>query len=156
MSGLEKLSPYAMPLMIAGMVMSYDDQKKQGRELAEQGAIQKALNEVAAGQAIAIGQMDAAEERRSADIIGSRAVAVAAAGGAGGDINNLIADIKGEGSYRASIAMYEAESQSERLKHEGFQAERMGRKQKKEMGRRAFGTVLQGAGSVLSLSTKST
>ena len=154
MSGLEKLSPYAMPLMIAGTVMSYSDQKAQGRELATQGAVQKALNEVAAGQAKAIGQMGAREETRKAEIMASRAVAVAAAGGASEDINHLIADIKGEGAYRASLAMYEAETEAENLRYQGLMAEQTGRKQEKAAGRRAFGTLIQGAGSALSLSTK--
>ena len=149
------MAQLAVPLMVGGTLMSYDDQKKQGRELAEQGAVQRALNEVAAGQAKAIGQMGAREETRKAEIMASRAVAVAAAGGASEDINHLIADIKGEGAYRASLAMYEAETEAESLRYQGLMAEQTGRKQKKAMGRRAFGTVLSGAGSVLSYSTKS-
>lgn len=144
----------AVPLMIAGTLQSYSAQKAEGRELAEQGVIQKALNEVAAGQVKATGQRAALEETRKAEIMASRAVAVAAAGGSGQDINNLIADIKGEGAYRASLAMYEAETESENLKYQGLMAEQQGLKEKKAAGRRAFGTALSGASSALSLSTK--
>ena len=144
----------ATPLIIGGTLLSYDAQKKEGTELAQQGAIQKSLNEVAAGQSIAMGQRAAEEETRQAEIIASRAVAVAAAGGASADIGNLIADIKGEGAYRASLAMYEAETQSEQLKYQGLMAEQTGRKQKKASGRRAFGSLVTGLGSAYSMSTK--
>ena len=68
--------------------------------------------EVAAGQSRAAAQRDAAEQRRQARFVQSRAQAVA--GGGAGDIGviNRIADIAGEGEYRALTALYEGEDRA--------------------------------------------
>lgn len=71
-----------------------------------------------AGTAIAIAQRQKAEEARTARLVASRALAVAAASGAGASdstVVNLIAGIKGEGAYRGAVAMYEGEERSRKL-----------------------------------------
>lgn len=133
----------AVPLMM----VQADAALKEGSELYRQGVIQKSLNEVASTQAVAVGQQQALEEKRQAEIMASRAVAVGAAGGSIQDIDHLIADIHGEGMYRASLAMYEAETQAEQLRYQGEMAERTGRKQKSASRLKAAGSLMSGFGS---------
>ncbi len=135
-------------LKVAGYGISALDERKKGKRQAARGREQKIFDEIAAGQTIAVGQRRALEERRQAKLIASRAIAVAAAGGASQDIDNLIADIEGEGVYRASIAMYEAESEAEKLRFSGLMAERTGRDLQKASSKRALGLVFSGAGSI--------
>jgi len=118
---------------IAGAAMSFfggnkaaGGMKDQGKLAREKGREQKTYNEVAATEVMAIGRMNAAEDRRQAKLIASRAVAVAAAGGAVEDIEHLLGDIYGEGAYRASISLMDAQSQSSRLLFEGEQAAKYG------------------------------
>lgn len=76
-----------------------------------------------AGAAIAISQRQAGEERRQASHEASRALAVAAASGGGVSdptILRLISNIKGEGAYRASVALYEGEAQARQMRLSGF------------------------------------
>ncbi len=68
--------------------------------------------ETLAKQEFAASQREALEERRQANIQASRALAVAAASGAGaGDptVIDIIANLQGEGAYRAGLALYEGE-----------------------------------------------
>lgn len=69
--------------------------------------------------AIAIAQRRAMEERRQTDIMASRALAVAAASGGGVSdptIINMLAKAKGEGAYRAQVALYEGEAKARELR----------------------------------------
>ncbi len=141
------MAQLAVPLMIGGTLLSVAGQAKAGERSLVRGKTQKALNEVAAGQVIAIGQRSALEEKRRTEIIASRALAVASAGGAAQDIDRLIADISGEGLYRANLAMYEAETESERLKYEGVLAEQIGQDEFRAGGTQQLATVLSGGGA---------
>ena len=125
-------------------------EKETGRREAERGREQKIYNEVAATQVEAIGQLGAFEEARQAELMASRAIAVAAAGGYSADIDHLIADIHGEGAYRASIVMYEAESEAERLRFEGRQAEEFGVDQLDAAKDKAKGTRINTLASLFS------
>ena len=131
-----------------GAITSASGARKEGKRQAARGREQKIFDEIAAGQTIAVGQRRALEEKRQAKLMASRAVAVAAAGGISQDIDNLIADIEGEGVYRASIAMYEAETEAERLKFSGLMAERTGRDLESAARKRSLGIILTGAGSL--------
>lgn len=76
-----------------------------------------------AGLAIAISHRRAAEERRQADLVASRALAVVAASGGGvtdPTVVRLIAGARGEGVYRANVALYEGEAVARRTKMEGI------------------------------------
>lgn len=119
-----------------------------GSLAAARGDIQKTLSDFSAEQAIAIGQRKSFESKRQAKLIASRAIAVAAAGGAAQDIDNLIADIEGEGAYRASLAMYEAETQAESIKLKGLMAEQMGRIRKKGSRMGALSTIISRGASL--------
>ena len=131
-------------MMIGAALIGAHDKKKMGKKEAARAEEQRLHNEIAAGQAVAIGQRAAFEEERQAELMASRAVAVAAAGGAGQDIDNLIADIHGEGSYRASLAMFEAESEAERIRFEGQQGVRLGMDKKRAYDNQATATLLSG------------
>jgi len=137
-----------LPLIAAGTVLSAGAQLSAGKKRAKRGRIQRAINEVAAGQTIATGQRVSLEQKRQAELMASRAVAVAAAGGAAQDIDNLIADIHGEGAYRANVAMYEAETEAENLKFQGLMAEQTGREAEKASQFGALATVISGGGKM--------
>jgi len=86
------------------------------------------------------------EERRGARLAQSRAVALAGASGAGTDdpsVVNLVADLEGEGEYRALTALYEGETEA-RAKEAQATANRKAAKATKTAG------LMKAAGSVLS------
>jgi hypothetical protein len=99
----------------------------------------------------ATAQRRASEERRQARLAGSRALALAAASGGGADdpsIVNLIADLEGEGEYRALSAMFEGETEA-RSKEEQAMANRRGAKTAKTVGGLKAAASIIGAGSSL-------
>jgi hypothetical protein len=116
--------------------------------------------EVAGGLAMAASQRVALEEYGKADNVASRALAVAAASGGGASdptIINLISDIKGEGAYRASVALYEGEQQARDMKIaaatrriEGATAIEAGVNKSNAYGIRALGTAFAGGASLYS------
>lgn len=104
-----------------------------------------------AGQVRASSQRAAIEERRNADLVASRALAVAASSGAGASdvtVENILGDIEKEGEYRALTALYEGEQQATGMetaakvrKWEGKMAKRASRLQ-------AVGTLLEAGSSM--------
>lgn len=109
-----------------------------------------------AKQAVAVGQRASFEEKRKAEFLASRALAVAAAGGGGADdptVTKIISDINGEGAYRSALAMYDAEEQSRKIKLEGEMAEFTGEQEYKTSKIQAF-TGLLGAGGSMASSNK--
>ena len=137
-----------VPLIVAGGAIQTYGLLKAGSRAEKRGKAQKLLYDIAAGQTVAAGQRAALEERRQGQLMASRALAIAAAGGAAQDVDNLIADINGEGVYRANVAMYEAETEAEKLKFEGLLAEQTGKEQKRASRIGALGTVLSTAGTI--------
>ena len=74
-----------------------------------------------AGQVKAVSQRVALEERRQGELAASRALAVAAASGAGVSdptMVQVITDAQGEAAYRAAIALYEGEAKARQLRLE--------------------------------------
>ena len=126
-----------------------DAAEKEGKKHKEAGRQQRIFNDIAAGQVLATGQRSAMEERRIAELTVSRAVAVAGAGGYINDVGHLIADIEGEGAYRASVALYESEQESKRLRWEGRMAEKYGVDLYGGAKARAEGIKLEALGSIL-------
>lgn len=91
-------------------------QGERARVAAEFAAEQA---EQQAGVAIAISQRTAAEQRRQANLVASRALAVASASGAGVSdptMVKILSDVRGEGVYRASVALYEGEARARQLR----------------------------------------
>ncbi len=72
-----------------------------------------------AGTSIAISQRQSAEERRQANLVASRALAVSAASGAGVSdptMVRVIANARGEGAVRAANALYEGQARARALR----------------------------------------
>jgi len=101
----------------------YEDMAKLAKERGEE---QRGYNEFTAKQIMAGAQIEMFEEGRQAELLASRAVAVAAAGGYIDDIDHLLADIHGEGAYRASQVLRSAGMEAEGLRFEGEQAAKYG------------------------------
>ena len=136
-------------LSFAGARKQKKEARKYAKDLEKQAREQAVFSDIQAQGVRATGQMRALEEVRQAKLVASRAVAVAAAGGMVEDILPLLADIEGEGAYRASIANMEAETEARRLKFEGQQ----GIKYAKTVGdaerRKADAAMLPAFGSLL-------
>lgn len=108
-------------------IMGTLEQGKMARIQNERARVFREFNmqqaEKEAGATIAISQRAAEEERRQGRMAASRALAVAAASGAGVSdptIVRLISNIKGEGAYRASVALYEGEARARQIRIQGF------------------------------------
>jgi len=105
-----------------------------------------------AGVTLAISQRQAEEERRQLDLVASRALAVSAASGAGVSdptIVRLLARVKGEGVYRASVALYEGEAQARQLRLEAQAARVRGAEAEAEGRAAEFGHRLSALGSLV-------
>lgn len=117
---------FPIAAQVVGTLMQFSgamQQSKAAKVAGQQAAINADYmarqQEQDAGQQVAAAQREAAEERRKAEIMASRAMAVAGASGAGVSdptIINLIADLQGEGSYRSSLAMYQGEDRARQLR----------------------------------------
>lgn len=135
-AGLARAAPY---LMGAGTVLSV----LSGERAASSDARQ--LKRMA-GDTRATSQRAAAEERRRARLLDSRARAVAAASGAGAgdlDVVNIRGDIQAEGEYRAMSRMYEGESEARSILQ-------MGQSRKAAARGRSIATVLDSASTFAS------
>lgn len=102
--------------------------------------------EAQAGLERASSHRQAIDGRRQARLAMSRGLAVAAASGAGADdptVVNTLADIEGEGEYRALSALYAGEETARGMEAEAA-ARRRGAKSTKSAG------YLNAAGSILS------
>lgn len=125
---------------------------------AQADAFKAAQYEQQAGQSIATGQRQAIEQKRQAQLLQSRALAVAAASGAGASdptVVHLIAQIGGEGAYRAAVAMYDSEEKARQLRlnaaasrYEGDAALLGGEAQKSAYDTSAVSSLLSGAGTL--------
>jgi len=159
------MAPAAIALMaagtavsVAGTIASGNAQAKAGR--AQQQAAEYAAQQmrVQAGQERAAAQRTAMEQRREADKVRSRGLALAAASGGGASdpsVVNLLGDIDQEGTYRALTAMFEGEEKALGLEtgaqarsFEGEQAAFAGRIAKKASRTQALSTVLSSAGKI--------
>ena len=151
--------------IIGGTVLNYKGQRQAAK--AEEAAAERkqaaankeaAYMEVQAGQAIASAQRDALEVQRTTRLLESRALAVAAASGAGASdttVRNVIAGLSGEGAYRAQLALYEGKEKSRQLRV-GAEIRREGGDLQAQYGRDAasahriasVGTLFSGAGTL--------
>lgn len=141
----------AVPLMLAGTALSAgssilgaNSEAKQYRAAADQLDVQ-------AGQTRAMSQRDAYEQRRQAKLVQSRGIAVAAASGAGADdptVVNQIADIGGEGEYRALTALYNGETQAQANEQQAVSYRKAAKNAKTAGLIKAGGTILS-AGSTM-------
>jgi hypothetical protein len=99
---------------------------QSGRIALQVGRMRNRLAKENAKQLVAASQREALAQRKNAELLASRALAVAAAGGGGADDNTvlkIISDIDAEGAYRAAVAMYEGEERASKMRFEGSMAE---------------------------------
>lgn len=96
-----------------------DKAAEGARASAERNAVAKRYEadqlRQAAGQAVAVSQLQAQEERRKARLVQSRTLAVAAASGGGVSdptMVNILGKIAGEGTYRSNVALYGGEERA--------------------------------------------
>jgi hypothetical protein len=91
----------------AGTILSGYQQAKEDKSEANQ-------LDAAAGQERASSQRQGMEEQRQSQLVQSRALALAAAGGGASDptVVNDIANIAGEGEYRSLTALYNGDQQA--------------------------------------------
>ena len=137
-------------LSVLGGISGSNAKKKAGRLAKARGKDQNRFLKIAAKQTEASGQISAREEKRQGELIASRAVAVAAAGGHSDDITGLLEDIYGEANYRKAIALSEASRKAEEQRFEGEQAEKYGADTNLAAKATAKNTLLAGFGSAAS------
>jgi hypothetical protein len=123
------VSPAGGIISGAGTILQFMGQMEMGRAARIRGQQAAAMAEFnaweaqrQAGIAISISQRQAAEERRQATLVASRALAVAAASGAGVSdptMVRIIANARGEGAVRAATSLYEGAALSRRLRGGG-------------------------------------
>lgn len=113
---------------LIGTYMQVQASREMGRVAQVRGEQQRVMAEFEAweaerraGSSIAISQRQAAEERRQANLVASRALAVAAS--SGGGVNDptmirVIANARGEGAVRAATALYEGQARARQLRTE--------------------------------------
>lgn len=132
--------------MAVGTALDLYGQYKQSKMAAVMGRMRQKYADQAAQQTLASGQRAMLEERRNAELMASRAIAVAAAGGRSGDqsAQKIVTDIRGEGAYRAAVAMYDAEEQAKKLKFEGAMAAYSGEQGAKAGRMNMLATALTG------------
>jgi hypothetical protein len=143
----------AIPLVLSaastvlGAVGSIHSGNAEARELRSQAA---QLDEQA-GLERATAQRRSIEERRGARLAGSRALALAAASGAGADdpsVLNTITGLDGEGEYRALSTLYSGDQTARGLEADAA-ARRRGAKSARTTGLiRAGSTILAGGSSL--------
>lgn len=131
-------------LQAGGTILSADAKSDELRSQAAQ------LDQMA-GQDRASGQRTAAEQRRQARLLASTAQARAAASGGGVSdptVVNILANLSGEGTFRAMTALYEAEEEA-RSKEMQARAKRKEAKITKRAGYLgAASTILQGGATM--------
>lgn len=111
----------AQALAVAGPVVDAAGTILGARSQAKALKGQARQLDAQAGDARAVSQRDAIEQRRQARLVESRGLAVAAASGGGADdptVVNLLANVAGEGEYRALTALYNGESDARGLESE--------------------------------------
>lgn len=142
----------AQALVAVGAVASGASTILGARSEAKQLKSEAAQLEYNAGQQRAASQRQAIDERRDADIAGSRALALAAASGGGADdptVVNNIARISGEGEYRALTALYNGEVDARQMERDAVMRRKEAKNVKTASYLKAAGTILS-AGSTLS------
>lgn len=128
-----------------GSIVSGNSQAKQLKSEAKQ-------LERNAGLERATSQRQSIEERRQAELASSRALALAAASGGGADdptVVNTIADIEGEGEYRALTALYNGDQSARGMEDEAAARRKEAKNIKRASIFKAVGSVLSAGSSLM-------
>lgn len=119
----------------------------QGDAAHRAGQSEQMQLEQQAGQDRALSQLEANNRRRSSRYAQSRALALAAASGAGASdptVVNIISGLEGEGEYGALAAMYEGETSARGLQYGGKARRNDGRAARNASYLKAGSTLLAG------------
>jgi hypothetical protein len=139
------------PIMgLAGAGVSALSSIQGGRQAKAAAKYEARQMEFNAGQQVAAGQQESIKAQREADILSSRALAIAGASGAGTvdpNVLRIVSGIKGEGEYNAQMASYNARSSSEGMKAQAGARRLEGKNALKAGWINAGATVLSGAAS---------
>lgn len=127
MGGLAVALPYiGAAASVAGTLISAKGQKAQGQAAVQQAEQTSKNDYIAAnyeasqadylaGQAKAVSQRSAFEERRTAALAASKTLAIAAASGGSASDGSVVGILNGiymEGAYRSQLALYAGEEQA--------------------------------------------
>lgn len=136
-------------LSIAGSAKTAMSEREEGLAARTDSRVEAAQGRQNAGQVRAYATRQAVEERRKARLVASRAQAVGAAQGGGmdGNVENTIAQITGEGEYRALLAMHEGDTRARGLEFEADVTTRGGDRAYRAARHRAVATTMRGAES---------
>lgn len=141
-------------LSLMGGLDQADQMRKTAAQNAENTRIaaeaSKVQTDYAAGQADAAGQHEAEAKRRKAELMLSRAQAVAAASGGGPLDESLMSGILGEGETAAGYSLYESSERAKGLRYRGqvgaYEANAKGRSEIESANRQADATIMGGIG----------
>jgi hypothetical protein len=136
-------------LKAGGTIIGAKGEARQLRAQADQ-------LDIKAGQERASAQRDAMEQQRQARLVSSRALAVAAASGAGADdptVVNIMANIAGEGEYRALTSLYSGETDARALEAEATARRQEAKNTKKAAKFSAIGSIIGGASDAYGAAT---
>ena len=142
-----------MAMKVIGTVFSVVGTLKQGSAAQQVGEYNSILLKQKANEEFAIGQRKAQEQSRQFRVLESDALAAAAASGAGASdptVVNIIANLAGEGAYRAGMEMYSGESQARRYRYAAKQALYEGDAARQQSYWQAGKTIFEAGGSMLS------
>ena len=141
----------AIPLMIAGTVMSAAGQLRQGQAEKQVADYNATVLRTAAGQERAGSQREAQDTRRQLDIAQSNLLAAASAGGGGADagVQDIAGDLEREGELRAQMKLFEGEDRARGLESKANLTQYEGKLAKTAAQTKAFSSLLSGAGQTL-------
>lgn len=163
MSGVElaiAASVASTALSFASGMQQASAAKAQGRGIQQQREYEAKVNEVQAGQERAAFQRSAINQRRQAQLVEEKAIAIGAAQGGSVDPStlNIISDIAQEGDYRVATSLYDGEERARALessaqiaRYEGDAAARAGRSSARSQRFSAFANL---AGDAVSFAGK--
>lgn len=151
-------------LTLVGTYMQVQGQQQQGEAARLAGRNQRVADVFEAAQidqhaehVVAVSQRQALEERRQARLMQSRALALAAASGAGASdstVVRIMSDIAGEGAHRAQLALYGGKEEARKLRlsaqakrYGGALAEQAGLDAESAANTAAIATAFSGAAS---------
>lgn len=137
---------------VAGSALSAYGKWQAGQNASRIANWEAGQMEGSARQARAVSQRRYLEEKRQAQLVESRALALAAAGGGAADVGtiNIIGDIKAEGKYRSLVALFEGEDAAQKLELQAQVRREEGRAARRAANLNAFSSVLSSAGSLAS------
>lgn len=138
---------------VVSTIFSANAARQEGKQRQQAANYEAAQLEQNAGQQQAAAQREAAEERKRAQLAQSRALALAAASGAGASdptVVDIIGDLAQEGSYRSMMQLYQGEDNARLLRQQAA-TKRYGGEIARQAGKtNAIASILKGGSSLMS------